>query len=76
MKLKMDIAPVLLARPHAEIASREKVVSAPMREAGGSLKSARRSQITGADLGIRLSILIWLATLSLDEESLNTAARV
>jgi hypothetical protein len=47
-----------------------------MREAGGSLKSAWRTQITGAGLGTRLSNSIRLATFPRTSNSLNAAALV
>ena len=54
MKLKIDIDPDIVALMQAEIAAGERAVTAAMREAGTSLKSAWRSQITGAGLGTRL----------------------
>ena len=42
MKLKLDIDPDIVALMQAEVAAGEKAVSAAMREAGASLKSAWR----------------------------------
>ena len=55
MKLKLEISPDLAALMQAEIVAGERAVSAAMREAGTSLKSAWRGQITGAGLGARLA---------------------
>ena len=60
----------------AEIAAGEKAVSSAMREAGTSLKSAWRNQITGAGLGTRLGNSIRLAIYLKGENSLNAAALV
>ena len=54
MRLKVEFNPDLVALMQAEIAAGEKAVTAAMREAGTSLKSAWRGQITGAGLGTRL----------------------
>lgn len=54
----------------------EKAVTAAMREAGASLKSAWRGQITGAALGTRLGNSTRLATYPKGGESLNAAALV
>ena len=62
MRLKIAIDPDLVALMQAEIAAGEKAVSAAMREAGTSLKSAWRGQITGAGLGTPLGNSIRLAT--------------
>ena len=51
MKLKLDITPDLAAMMAAEIKAGEKAVTAATREAGTSLKTAWRGQITGAGLG-------------------------
>lgn len=53
MKLKLDIAPDLVAAMAAEIEVGEKAVTAAMREAGTGLKSSWRTQITGAGRGSR-----------------------
>lgn len=76
MRLRIDIRPDIAALMQAEIAAGEKAVSAAMREAGGSLKSAWRTQITGAGLGTRLSNSIRLATFPRTSNSLNAAALV
>ncbi len=76
MKLKLDIRPDIATLMQAEIAAGEKAVSAAMREAGASLKSAWRAQITGAGLGTRLGNSIRLATYPTASDSLNAAALV
>jgi hypothetical protein len=76
MKLKLDIRPDIAALMQAEIAAGEKAVSAAMREAGTSLKSAWRGQITGAGLGTRLGNSIRLASFPKSGDSLSAAALV
>ncbi len=76
MKLKLDIDPDLLAMMAAEVAAGERAVSAAIREAGTSLKSAWRGQITGAGLGTRLANSIRSANFPKSGESLNAAALV
>ncbi|MBW0159476.1 DUF6441 family protein [Sedimentimonas flavescens] len=76
MKLKLEIGPDLIALMQAEIRAGEKAVTTAMREAGTSLKSAWRGQITGAGLGTRLGNSIRLATYPKAGESLNAAALV
>ena len=76
MKLKIAFNPDIVALMAAEIAAGEKAVSAGMREAGASLKTAWRGQITGAGLGARLGNSIRLATYPKGGESLNAAALV
>jgi hypothetical protein len=76
MKLKLEINPDLAALMQAEIRAGEKAVTTAMREAGTSLKSAWRGQITGAGLGTRLGNSIRLATYPKGGESLNAAALV
>lgn len=76
MKLKLDISPDLVTMMQAEIAAGEKAVSAAMRDAGTSLKSAWRGQITSAGLGQRLANSIRLATFPKGGDSLNAAALV
>ncbi|MDZ4134110.1 MAG: DUF6441 family protein, partial [Paracoccaceae bacterium] len=73
MKLKLDIRPDIAALMQAEIAAGEKAVSAAMREAGTSLKSAWRGQITGAGLGTRLGNSIRLASFPKSGDSLSAA---
>jgi len=55
MKLKIDITPDIVATMQEEVLEGERAVSAAMRLAGTSLKSAWRAQITGAGLGLRLA---------------------
>ena len=76
MKLKLEISPDLAALMQAEIAAGEKAVTTAMREAGTSLKSAWRGQISVAGLGTRLGNSIRLATYPKGGESLNAAALV
>ncbi|UXU75545.1 MULTISPECIES: DUF6441 family protein [unclassified Paracoccus (in: a-proteobacteria)] len=76
MKLKLDIEPDIVAMMAAEVAAGERAVTAAMREAGAGLKSAWRSQITGAGLGTRLGNSIRLATYPKGSDSLNAAAMV
>ena len=76
MKLKIAFDPDLVALMQAEIAAGEKAVSAAMREAGTSLKSAWRGQITGAGLGTRLGNSIRLASFPKSGDSLSAAALV
>ena len=76
MKLKLDINPDIVAMMQAEITAGEKAVSAAMREAGTGLKSAWRTQITGAGLGTRLANSIRLAAFPKSGESLNAAALI
>jgi hypothetical protein len=76
MRLRIEINPDIAAMMQAEIAAGEKAVSAAMREAGTSLKSAWRSQITGAGMGARLGNSIRLASFPKSGDSLNAAALV
>ena len=76
MKLKIAFDPDLIALMQAEIAAGEKAVTTAMREAGTSLKSAWRGQITGAGLGTRLGNSIRLASFPKSGDSLNAAALV
>jgi hypothetical protein len=76
MKLKLDVTPGLVAMMAAEIAAGEKAVSAATREAGTSLKTAWRGQITGAGLGQRLSRTIRSAQYPKGQPSLNATALV
>ena len=55
MKLKLAIDPDIVALMAAEVAAGERAVTAAMRQAGTGLKSAWRTQITGAGLGTRLA---------------------
>jgi hypothetical protein len=76
MRLRIEINPDIAALMQVEIAAGEKAVSAAMREAGTSLKSAWRTQITGAGLGTRLGNSIRLASFPKSGDSLNAAALV
>lgn len=76
MKLKLTIQPDIAVLMQAEITAGEKAVSTAMREAGTSLKSAWRGQITGAGLDTRLGNSIRLATYPKASASLNAAALV
>jgi len=76
MKLKLDIAPDLVAMMAAEIKAGEKAVTAATREAGTGLKTDWRAQITGAGLGRRLANTIRSAQYPAGKPSLNAAAFV
>jgi len=76
MKIKLDLAPDLIAAMAAEIQAGEKAVSTAMYEAGTGLKTAWRAQITGAGLGRRLANSIRLATYPKSGDSLSAAALV
>ena len=76
MKLKLDITPDLAVMMAAEIKAGEKAVTAATREAGTSLKTAWRSQITGAGLGMRLARTIQSEQYPKSQPSLNAAALV
>ena len=76
MKLKLDITPDLAAMMAAEIAAGERAVTAAMREAGTSLKTAWRGQITGAGLGQRLANTIRSEQFPKGKPSVNAAALV
>ncbi|PID35180.1 MAG: hypothetical protein CR964_01035 [Rhodobacterales bacterium] len=76
MRLKVAFDPDLVALMRAEIAAGEKAVSAAMRDAGSSLKSDWRAQITGAGLGRRLANSIRSQTFPKSGSSLNAAALV
>lgn len=76
MKLKLDITPELVAMMAAEIKAGERAVSTATREAGNSLKSAWRAQITGAGLGQRLARTIRSEQFPKGKTSLNAAAIV
>ena len=76
MRLKLDISPNLVGLMRAEIAAGEKAVTTAMPEAGTSLKSAWRAQVTGAGPGIRLGNSIRLATYPKASASLNAAVLV
>ena len=76
MTLDVAIVGGSFALMAAEVAAGERAVTAAMREAGTSLKSAWRSQITGAGLGTRLANSIRSASFPKAGESLNAAALV
>ncbi len=76
MKLKIDVDPDIVAMMAAEVAAGERAVTAAMREAGTGLKTAWRTQITGAGLGRRLANSIRSRNFPGSGESLNAAALV
>ena len=76
MKLKLDITPDLVAMMAAEIKAGERAVTAATREAGNSVKTAWRAQITGAGLGQRLARTIRSAQFPKGKPSLNAASLV
>ena len=76
MKLKIDIDPDIVAMMAAEVAAGERAVTAAMREAGTGLKTAWRTQITGAGLGRRLANSIRSQSFPRSGESLDAAALV
>jgi hypothetical protein len=76
MRIKLDLAPDLIAAMAAEIKAGEKAVSTAMREAGTGLKTAWRAQITSAGLGRRLANSIRSQTYPKSGDSLSAAALV
>ena len=76
MKLKLNIDPDIAAIMADELAAGEKAVTAATREAGTSLKTAWRGQITGARLGTRLARTIRREQYPRGQPSLNAAALV
>ena len=76
MRLRIEINPDIAALMQAEITAGEKAVSAAMREAGSSLKSAWCGQITGVSVGTRLGNSIRLNSFPKSGDSLNAAALV
>ena len=76
MKLKLDITPDLAAIMAAEIKAGERAVTMATREAGNSLKSAWRAQITGAGLGQRLARTIRSEQFPKSKPSFSAAAVV
>jgi hypothetical protein len=76
MRLKLEITPDLAAMMAAEIAAGERAVTAAVREAGTSLKTGWRGQITGAGLGQRLANTIRSEQFPKGKPSLNAAALV
>ena len=76
MRLKLDITPDLVAMMAAEIKAGEKAVSKAVTEAGNSVKTAWRAQITGAGLGQRLARTIRSEQFPKGKPSLNAASLV
>ena len=76
MKLNVSFTPDLVALMRAELAAGQKAVSTTMAQAGTSLKSAWRAQITGAGLGVRLANTIRTQTWPKGRNSLDAAALV
>ena len=76
MKLNISFSPNLVALMRAEVAAGQKAVSVTMVQAGASLKSAWRTQITGASLGQRLANTIRSQTYPKGRNSLDAAALV
>ena len=76
MNISMEITGNLAAMMAAEIEAGEGAVSKAVGEAGNSLKTAWRGQITGAGLGARLSRTIRSEQFPKGKASLNAAALV
>ena len=76
MDLQLKIIGDLKPMMSAEIQAGEKAVSSAMRDAGSSLKSAWRGQITQAGLGRRLANSIRSQVYPKSGNSLNAAALV
>ena len=76
MKLNISFSPDLVALMRTEVAAGQKAVSTTMAQAGASLKSAWRAQITGAGLGQRLANTIRSQTYPKGRNSLDAAALV
>ncbi|MBW6494555.1 MAG: hypothetical protein K0B16_08370 [Burkholderiaceae bacterium] len=76
MKIDVKIAGGIVALMRAEVAAGQKAVSTTMAQAGASLKSAWRTQITGAGLGQRLANTIRSQTYPKGRNSLDAAALV
>ena len=76
MKLEVSFTPDIVALMRAEVAAGQKAVSMTMAQAGNSLKSAWRGQITGAGLGARLANTIRSQTYPKGRNSLDAAALV
>ena len=76
MKLNISFTPDLVALMRAEVAAGQKAVSTTMTQAGASLKSAWRAQITGAGLSQRLANTIRSQTYPKGRNSLDAAALV
>jgi hypothetical protein len=76
MKLDICFTPDIVAMMRAEVAAGQKAVSVTMAQAGASLKSSWRGQITGAGLGQRLANTIRSQTYPKGRNSLDAAALV
>jgi len=76
VKLKLQIDPDLAALMAAEVAAGERAVSAAIARAATDLKTAWRTQITGAGLGARLARTIRSEEYPKGRPSLNAAALV
>jgi hypothetical protein len=76
MQLRLDIMPDLVAMMVAEIRAGERAVSQAVTEAGNSVKSSWRAQITGAGLGQRLANTIRSEQFPKGRPSLSAAAVV
>ena len=76
MRLQLDITPDLVALMAAEIKAGEQAVSQAVGEAGNSVKSSWRAQITGAGLGQRLANTIRSEQFPKGRPSLSAAAVV
>ena len=76
MKLGVNIVGDIVRLMEAEVKAGEKAVTTAMRDAGTSLKSAWRAQITGAGLGARLARTIRSEQFPKGKPSLNAAALV
>ena len=75
-KLKLYITPDLVAMMAAEIKAGARAVTAATREAGNSVKTAWRGQITGAGLGQRLDNTIRSEQFPKGQPSLSAASVV
>ena len=76
MKLNISFTSDLVALMRAEVAAGQKAVSTTMTQAGASLKSAWRAQITSAGLGQRLANTIRSQIYPKGRNSLDAAALV
>jgi len=76
MKIDVKIAPDIVAMMATEVAAGQKAVSDTMTQAGAGLKSAWRTQITGAGLGQRLANTIRQQVYPKGRNSLDAAALV
>jgi len=76
MRIDVKFAPDIVALMRAEVAAGQKAVSTTMAQAGAGLKSAWRTQITGAGLGQRLANTIRQQVYPKGRNSLDAAALV